>query len=122
MTEITYQIEFHPECLDAACISKRCHPSRIQEDTRRTSTSAQPAKSNTDYGEGFGEDVEFFEAAFGAVLVSGFATVKYFRIFSKRFGPMPLMARKSSTLLNGPYDFRILRILSAVTGPIPGTS
>jgi len=34
---------------------------------------------------------------------------------------MPLMARKSSTLLNGPYDLRICRIFSAVTGPIPGT-
>ena len=34
---------------------------------------------------------------------------------------MPLMARKSSTLLNGPYALRICRIFSAVTGPIPGT-
>ena len=35
---------------------------------------------------------------------------------------MPLMARKSSTLLNGPYALRIFRIFSAVTGPIPGTN
>ena len=31
------------------------------------------------------------------------------------------MASKSSTLLNGPYDFRICKIFSAVAGPIPGT-
>jgi len=31
------------------------------------------------------------------------------------------MANKSSTLLNAPYDLRICRIFSAVTGPIPGT-
>jgi hypothetical protein len=34
---------------------------------------------------------------------------------------MPRIARKSSTLLNAPYDLRICKILSAVTGPIPGT-
>jgi len=33
-----------------------------------------------------------------------------------------LIASKSSTLLNVPYDFRIAKILSAVDGPIPGTS
>ncbi len=47
---------------------------------------------------------------------------KYLRIFSRRFGPSPRMASKSSTLLNGPYDLRICRIFSAVEGPIPGTS
>lgn len=52
----------------------------------------------------------------------GAATVKYLRIFSMRFGPMPRIARKSSTLLNGPYDLRICKIFSAVAGPIPGTS
>jgi hypothetical protein len=41
--------------------------------------------------------------------------------FSMRFGPTPLIARKSSTLLNAPYDLRIFRILSAVEEPIPGT-
>ena len=45
----------------------------------------------------------------------------YLRIFSMRFGPMPLIARKSSTVLNAPYDLRIFRILSAVEGPMPGT-
>jgi hypothetical protein len=49
-------------------------------------------------------------------------TVRYLRIFSRRLGPMPRTARKSSTLLNAPYDLRICKILSAVTGPIPGTS
>jgi hypothetical protein len=47
---------------------------------------------------------------------------KYFRIFSSRFGPIPRTDSKSSTLLNAPYDFRIAKILSAVAGPIPGTS
>jgi hypothetical protein len=53
-------------------------------------------------------------------VVAGLPTVTYLRIFCMRFGPMPLIARKSSTLLNGPYDLRIFRILSAVGGPIPG--
>ena len=61
-------------------------------------------------------------APVGAFLFCGvFATVRYFRIFSSLFAPIPLIASKSSTLLNAPYDFRISRILSAVDGPIPGT-
>jgi hypothetical protein len=52
---------------------------------------------------------------------AGFPTVKYLRIFSRRFAPSPRIASKSSTLLNGPYDLRICRIFSAVAGPIPGT-
>lgn len=61
-------------------------------------------------------------ALVGGVLVCGaFPTVRYFRIFSSLLGPIPLIASKSSTLLNAPYDFRISRILSAVEGPIPGT-
>ena len=51
----------------------------------------------------------------------GFPTVKYLRIFSRRFGPSPRIASKSSTLLNEPYDLRIWRIFSAVAGPMPGT-
>ena len=47
---------------------------------------------------------------------------RYFLIFSSRFGPIPRTDSKSSTLLNAPYDFRIAKILSAVAGPIPGTS
>src|SRR5260370_35907912 len=54
-------------------------------------------------------------------VAAGFTTVKYLRIFSRRFGPMPRIASKSSTLLNAPYDLRICKILSAVAGPIPGT-
>src|SRR6266478_3649481 len=50
-----------------------------------------------------------------------FPTVRYLRILSSRFLPMPRIASRSSTLLNAPYDFRILRIFSAVAGPIPGT-
>src|SRR5208337_4590015 len=55
------------------------------------------------------------------LLCAVFSTVRYFRIFSSLFAPIPLIASKSSTLLNAPYDFRIPRILSAVEGPIPGT-
>jgi len=61
-------------------------------------------------------------APVGAFLLCGvFATVRYLRILFRRFGPIPLIASRSSTLLNAPYDFRISRILSAVEGPIPGT-
>jgi hypothetical protein len=57
-----------------------------------------------------------------AFLVCGaFPTVRYFRILSSRFGPIPWIASRSSTLLNAPYDFRICRILSAAEGPMPGT-
>ncbi len=35
-------------------------------------------------------------------LVGGLPTVRYFRIFSSFFGPMPLMARRSSTVLKAP--------------------
>ena len=49
-------------------------------------------------------------------------TVRYLRILSSRFCPMPFMASKSSTLLNEPLDLRVLRIFCAVDGPMPGTS
>ncbi|HWT88405.1 MAG TPA: hypothetical protein VN454_06355, partial [Candidatus Angelobacter sp.] len=84
----------------------RCHPEGIHEDARRTSTSAQSTNLKGGYGESFatgGVLAEVFESGF----VKGFATVRYLRIFSSRFGPMPLIARKSSTLLNAPYDLRI---------------
>jgi len=72
------------------------------------------------------EGVAGFAGAGGFAPASGFApalpTVKYLRIFSRRFGPMPRMALKSSTLLNAPYDLRICKIFSAVTGPMPGTN
>ena len=61
-------------------------------------------------------------AAGEATLELGFPATRYLRIFSRRFGPSPRIASKSSTLLNGPYDLRICKILSAVEGPIPGTS
>jgi hypothetical protein len=53
--------------------------------------------------------------------IGAFPTVRYLRIFSRRFGPSPRIASKSSTLLNAPYDLRICKIFSAVAGPIPGT-
>lgn len=71
--------------------------------------------------EGFGE-VAGFGALAGFVADAALPTVRYLRIFSRRLGPMPRTARKSSTLLNAPYDLRIWRILSAVTGPMPGTN
>jgi hypothetical protein len=58
----------------------------------------------------------------GLPAAPGLPTVKYLRIFSSRFGPIPRMASKSSTLLNAPYALRICKILSAVAGPIPGTN
>jgi hypothetical protein len=70
---------------------------------------------------GFGGVTGLF-ADVGLLCDGAFATVKYLRIFSRRFGPIPRIARKSSTLLNAPYDLRICKILSAVTGPIPGTN
>jgi hypothetical protein len=57
----------------------------------------------------------------GCFLEGGLLTVRYLRIFSSFFGPMPLMARRSSTLLNAPYDLRVSRIFCAVEGPMPGT-
>src|ERR1700737_3851429 len=53
---------------------------------------------------------------------AGLPTVRYFLIFSRRFGPMPRMAVRRLTLLKEPLDLRICRIFSAVDGPIPGTS
>ena len=81
--------------------------------------SSQPPGS---YGGGFEAAGGVLAEVFASAFVEGFATVKYLRIFSRRFGPMPLIARKSSTLLNAQYDLRIFSILSAVAGPIPGTS
>jgi hypothetical protein len=76
--------------------------------------------------EGFGgtvglDGVTGLEPDAGLLCEAAFPTVRYLRIFSRRFGPIPRTARKSSTLLNVPYDLRICKILSAVTGPIPGT-
>lgn len=63
------------------------------------------------------------ELAAGAfwTALGDFPATRYLRIFSNRLGPMPRIASKSSTLLDGPYDLRICRIFPAVAGPIPGT-
>jgi len=71
--------------------------------------------------EGF-VGVEGFGALAGFVADAALPTVRYLRIFSRRFGPMPRIALRSSTLLNAPYDLRICKIFSAVTGPMPGTN
>jgi len=75
---------------------------------------------------GFAGDVFRFaqpehSAAGAAFLELVFPATKYLRILSRRFGPRPRIASKSSTLLNAPYDLRICKIFSAVAGPMPGT-
>lgn len=103
------------------------------KDSRRTSkhtSSTQGdgglwARTYVDEAGGFSEEGEIGFCA-GGVCGTGFAaaafpTVKYLRILSRRFAPSPRIASKSSTLLKEPYDFRICKILPAVTGPIPGT-
>jgi hypothetical protein len=72
-------------------------------------------------GAGFSGVAGLFADA-GLLCDAALPTVKYLRIFSRRFGPIPRIAVKSSTLLNAPYDLRICKIFSAVTGPIPGTN
>jgi len=63
------------------------------------------------------DDVATLPACFfGATLLP---MVMYLRIFYMRFGPMPLIARKSS--LKAPSICCIFRILPAIEGPIPGT-
>ena len=54
-------------------------------------------------------------------LEGGLPTVRHLRIFSSFLGPMPLMERRSSTLLKAPQDSRGARIFCAVEGPMPGT-
>ena len=51
--------------------------------------------------EDFGGVAGLFADA-GLLCDADFPTVKYLRIFSSRFGPMPRIALKSSTLLNAP--------------------
>jgi len=67
--------------------------------------------------DGADDAAPLLAAFFGA---TDLPTVTYLRIFSLRFGLIPLIARKSSTLLNWPYGLRIFTILSAVDGPMPG--
>jgi hypothetical protein len=78
---------------------------------------------NLSYGSSGGFSAGGADFAGSALLFAGegFPTVKYLRIFSRRFWPSPRIASKSSTLLNAPYDLRICKIFSAVAGPIPGT-
>ena len=51
--------------------------------------------------DGFG-GIAGFGVLAGLVADVALPTVKYLRIFSSRFGPMPRIALKSSTLLNAP--------------------
>jgi hypothetical protein len=75
-----------------------------------------------DFADGVLGFAQFEHPAAGAAFLEiVLPATKYLRIFSRRFGPRPRMASKSSTLLNAPYDLRIWRIFSAVAGPIPGT-
>jgi hypothetical protein len=94
--------------------------------TNRATSYSEGSGTSAGTAEGFGGDAGF--AGVGGLFAAGLLcdaalpTVRYLRIFSSRFGPIPRTARKSSTLLNAPYDLRICKILSAVTGPIPGTN
>jgi hypothetical protein len=58
-----------------------------------------------------------FAAEPGLFADSALPVVKCLRIFSSRFGPMPRMASKSSTLLNAPYDLRICKHLVGSSRP-----
>ena len=50
-----------------------------------------------------GDFADAADALVGGFLVAGvFPTVRNFRIFSSRFVPIPLIASRSSTLLNAP--------------------
>ncbi len=94
--------------------------------TKRTASYREGSGGSAGTAEGFGGATGFagvtgLFADAGLLCDAALPTVRYLRIFSSRFGPMPRTARKSSTLLNAPYDLRICKILSAVTGPIPGT-
>lgn len=93
--------------------------------SKHSAFSLDPGRSNEIRGSG-GVSMIGFGGAFcfaGLFFAGGvFPTVRYLRIFSRRFGPRPRIASKSSTFLKEPYDLRICKILPAVTGPIPGTS
>src|SRR5260370_39645168 len=56
----------------------------------------------------------------GLLSAEDLLTVRYLRIFSRRFLPRPLMASRSSTLLKAPWDWRMSRIFSAGAGRSAG--
>jgi hypothetical protein len=108
-------------------------PSGLREENLLFLIGARGAANYSEGSGGSAGTVEVFGGVAGfdgvtglfadAGLLCGAAlpVVKYLRIFSRRFGPIPRIARTLSTLLNAPYDLRICKILSAVAGPIPGT-
>jgi hypothetical protein len=88
------------------------------------SEDGRPANvRNLSYGSsgGFSTGGAAFAGSAPPLAAASLPTVKYLRIFSRRFAPSPRMASRSSTLLNAPYDLRICKIFSAVAGPMPGT-
>jgi len=56
-----------------------CHPERIQEDARRTSTSAEATNLSGTYGEDFAIAVGFLPEVFESLFAEGFPTVRYLR-------------------------------------------
>ena len=109
-----------------ACSAPRHAPSTsvIPGETRTASSPRVFCGENLSYNFSGGFSVGGVDFADGVAVfpAAGLPTVKYLRIFSSRFAPSPRIASKSSTLLKPPYDLRIYKILSAVAGPIPGTS
>jgi hypothetical protein len=109
-----------------------CHSERSEESAFRSGGRLVASYSGEhggsagtveDFGAGAGfSGVVGFAADAGLFCDAALPTVKYLRIFSRRLGPMPRIALRSSTLLNAPYDLRICKIFSAVTGPMPGTN
>src|SRR5438034_4907088 len=90
---------------------------RLKIVTCQTVTKEEPASRGKTLPPGW-------EGAGGLGFRGAFAvlpTVRYLRIFSRRFGPRPRIASKSSTFLKAPCDLRICKILSAVAGPMPGS-
>ena len=101
--------------------SSRASSSVIPGETRTASSPRVFCGENLSYSFSGGFSVGGVDFADGVAgfPAASFPTVKYLRIFLRRFAPSPRIASKSSTLLKAPHDLRICKILSAVAGPLP---
>ena len=95
-------------------------PSVIPGETRTASSPRVFCGENLSYSFSGGFSVGGVDFADGVAgfPAASFPTVKYLRIFLRRFAPSPRIASKSTTLLKAPHDLRICKILSAVAGTI----